>query len=981
MTLPLLPLAAALFLQPSPPEPPRAVVRQAVRAVEGDSAAALEVRWAARLQRDSRDHAARLGLATLARLRYDYVAAQRHYARMASLDSDSEHPLSGAGGYWSYAMLGRAASALTRGQYGPAFTWYRGAVAHAERRADATAAVEAQLGLATLHLLEGAPDSAAVYLQRVPALLARAAPEQRGEYACLRAAVLGRLGRPGAETAAEEGVRAARRAADRRVEARCRFTLALIHFGRGDLAAAAPHLLAATELQRATRDRAGLAVTLQWYGHMLVSVASFAAARERLQEALVEADASGSRAVRAWALVSRAQVARFTGEARAAAAYADEAAEFFGAQQSPPGLAVSQELQVELALAAGDLPKAQQGVEALHRRLLRNPRAPPLERFADHVRLARLAAHRGDAAAGRRELQAARALALANGLGGWASGLWRGEVMLALLAGDGDAAERALLAGWDMPEQPPRVYERLARRAEIEARRGRLDSAAFWLVAANSRVDEWRASLTDPQLRLAALQVDNGYGDADLGVATVLARLALGGRLDDAFRLAEQQRARELQDRLLQAGTRRALARTPEGWTTRAALQQALPDERTALLVFVTGRGGEPSTLFVVTRTVARAYLLPPLDSLAGPIARFSALVEDGLESGPLARRLGDALLGRALRELPPAVARLVIVPDDGLHRLPWDALRTPAGSLLLERYATAQVPAAAVALELWRRPPARRSASLLALGDPAFAAEVAPRASAFRSAFDETGGLTRLDGSATEARRVARYAPGAALRLRAGASEAFLKRTRLDTLRVLHFATHALVDEQEAGRTALALAPGGGEDGFLGMAELAALRLDADLVVLSACRTAGGAVLKGEGVQGLVTPLLAAGARSVAATRWSVDDRRTARFVDDFYAALARGLPAADALRAARLRALRRGAPAREWAAFTLVGDPLVRVPLRPPRSPWPARGAGAGAVLVAAAALVYGARRRKLWKPERSSEPSASRARTHHW
>ena len=127
-----------------------------------------------------------------------------------------------------------------------------------------------------------------------------------------------------------------------------------------------------------------------------------------------------------------------------------------------------------------------------------------------------------------------------------------------------------------------------------------------------------------------------------------------------------------------------------------------------------------------------------------------------------------------------------------------------------------------------------------------------------------------------------------------------------LDRFRVIHLATHALVDETSLARTALALAPGEGEDGFLSPADLAGLKLDADLVVLSACRTAGGVAIAGEGMQGLTTPLVAAGARSVVATQWRVGDRSTVRLVADLYDGLARGLPVADALREAKLAAIR---------------------------------------------------------------------------
>jgi CHAT domain-containing protein len=116
----------------------------------------------------------------------------------------------------------------------------------------------------------------------------------------------------------------------------------------------------------------------------------------------------------------------------------------------------------------------------------------------------------------------------------------------------------------------------------------------------------------------------------------------------------------------------------------------------------------------------------------------------------------------------------------------------------------------------------------------------------------------------------------------------------------------------------------------------LAALQLKADLVVVSACRSAGGVLVGGEGVQGLTSPLLQAGARSLVATMWRIPDLGVVKFIDDFYAALARGLPVADAMRSAKLSALKAGEAPRIWAAFNAIGDPLVVVPLRPPRKPW---------------------------------------------
>jgi hypothetical protein len=85
-------------------------------------------------------------------------------------------------------------------------------------------------------------------------------------------------------------------------------------------------------------------------------------------------------------------------------------------------------------------------------------------------------------------------------------------------------------------------------------------------------------------------------------------------------------------------------------------------------------------------------------------------------------------------------------------------------------------------------------------------------------------------------------------------------------------------------------------------------------------------------------------------ATQWRINDRSTVRLVHDLYDGLSRGLPVADALREAKLAAVRRGAAPSEWAGFTVVGDPLVRVALRrPPTRPWPwLGGVGVAVILV---------------------------------
>jgi CHAT domain-containing protein len=258
-------------------------------------------------------------------------------------------------------------------------------------------------------------------------------------------------------------------------------------------------------------------------------------------------------------------------------------------------------------------------------------------------------------------------------------------------------------------------------------------------------------------------------------------------------------------------------------------------------------------------------------------------------------------------------------------------------GKFLLERFTIATTPAGSIAVQLWERSTKAATSRMAVLADPRFEHERRASASAetFRSAMAGTDGLPRLRGSGREARAVARYADQATVLRRKKASESWLKSAELDQFAVVHFATHALVDEGSLSNTALALAPGGSDDGFVHAGELANLDLSAELVVLSACRTAGGAIVRGEGVQGLAAPLLAAGARAIAATWWPIGDIATRQVVDDFYREMASGQKAGDALRTAKLAALKRGEPPSVWAAFTLVGDPFARPPLQLPSSP----------------------------------------------
>jgi CHAT domain-containing protein len=264
-----------------------------------------------------------------------------------------------------------------------------------------------------------------------------------------------------------------------------------------------------------------------------------------------------------------------------------------------------------------------------------------------------------------------------------------------------------------------------------------------------------------------------------------------------------------------------------------------------------------------------------------------------------------------------------MIVRDGVLHRLPIDALQIERGVSLIDHYATASAPSASVAAALWERTRRADAARILAFGDPELPRV---RADSTQAAYAEAmlrgAPLKRLPASRREVRSAGQDTPSSVVYTGANASEQALKSATLRDFRIVHFATHALVDDWSLARTSMILAPGRGEDGFLTPDELSHLSFDADVVVLSACRTAAGELVGSEGIRGLAAPLLEAGARSIVATQWDVGDAAAARLSADLHRALRAGQPVIDAARTARLASRRRGDSPANWAVLAVIGD-----------------------------------------------------------
>jgi CHAT domain-containing protein len=293
---------------------------------------------------------------------------------------------------------------------------------------------------------------------------------------------------------------------------------------------------------------------------------------------------------------------------------------------------------------------------------------------------------------------------------------------------------------------------------------------------------------------------------------------------------------------------------------------------------------------------------------------------------------------GRSLRvelveswrtKLPARIRRLIVVPDGLLHSLPLEALPGQDRRLLLEDYVVAYAPSATVLAELRNVPDP--SGAVLVFANPSLPDLRA--SSAVRFPVTAPPPLPNAD---TEGRRVAQYGGSGTELLSGSAATAYRVRNQLlSQFGVLHFATHGVL-ESAPWRSALLLAPDSTHrsDGRLTIPDIYRLRLHGALVVLSACRSARGRILPGEGVQSLAQAFFHAGARSVVASLWDVADVHTSRFMDDFYRRLANGETKERALRGAKLDACRRDPdlPPRFWAAFVLLGDGGGMVPLKKP-------------------------------------------------
>lgn len=319
-----------------------------------------------------------------------------------------------------------------------------------------------------------------------------------------------------------------------------------------------------------------------------------------------------------------------------------------------------------------------------------------------------------------------------------------------------------------------------------------------------------------------------------------------------------------------------------------------------------------------VTRESVHAARLGSADSLSAMVEFLRGALSRA-DAGPAWQPAARRAFATFVTPLSPSpVPEVLVVADGPLAYTPIETFirtgDTPWGSTTRFVYG----PSASVLLALQRSSPtAHWSRAVLAVGNPT--RRGLTRAS-FTVASERSADslLPDLPAAASEARSIASLLGGDAL---TGSQATLAHWLSLDpaSYRYLHFATHTLFNDEHPQRTALLMA-----DGRLDLDGVRRLRLSSDLVTLSACETALGQQLRGEGIIGLPHAFLEAGARGVVMSLWRVSDQIAARYMEDFYRELRAGRSPAEAMLAVRQRRIESGgsdAHPSQWAPFVLVG------------------------------------------------------------
>ncbi|MEG4029216.1 tetratricopeptide repeat protein [Microcoleus sp. POL8_C6] len=259
--------------------------------------------------------------------------------------------------------------------------------------------------------------------------------------------------------------------------------------------------------------------------------------------------------------------------------------------------------------------------------------------------------------------------------------------------------------------------------------------------------------------------------------------------------------------------------------------------------------------------------------------------------------------------------ARVIFIPQGSLFQVPFGALQDEGGTYLIQKHTILTAPSIQV-LDLTRQQKLAQkqpnSGRPLVLGNPTM-----PSVSLSLGAPKQQ--LSPLPGAEAEARAIAPLLNTQAILGAQGTKAAIVQ--KMPQASIIHLATHGLLDDVRGLGSAIALAPSGSDDGLLTAEEIFDMKLQANLVVLSACNTGEGRIT-GDGVIGLSRALISAGVPSVIVSLWAVPDAPTSELMQAFYQNLQNNPDKAQALRQAMLTTMKTHPQPRNWAAFTLIGE-----------------------------------------------------------
>lgn len=528
-----------------------------------------------------------------------------------------------------------------------------------------------------------------------------------------------------------------------------------------------------------------------------------------------------------------------------------------------------------------------------------------------------------------------------------------GQLSLALAA-----INEALAANAQLPRELYFAPRNLATKAEILDRLGRAHESRMLYERSLALIDSLIATAPTPELEEDVLTelgvVYTGYFDS----------LARRGNLEGAFEAVEKARGRieaqALQDHALELPHRPT---EREERITQLNLQLLKVDDAVIAaqveatlhdtesepdrpqLAFRTAthpvslkevqhhlHAGEAvleyvladpvSWVLAISRTTVHKYDLASKSTIEAKCKQYRATILARKADTSAAQDLFSALIS-PISEYRTSES-LIIVADGALHLLPFSALMEHDSYILSDRRVSSS-PSSTVLCLLRDREAATLKDAMPYVGVAAEPGQSSGRSFVVRAAEPtDRARLAPLPGSTEEVEEVARdFPPPSTVLLGPDATETRFKSLPLSQYRVLHLALHGYVDLQYPDRSALVFSPEktGLDDGLLEVREIRQLRLGARLVTLSACNTGVGPVGAAD-VSNLTNAFIEAGAESVVAALWELEDRSTKNLMTDFYRNLVNRQDRVLALRNAQLTFIREGLPPYYWAGFEIAGD-----------------------------------------------------------